>query len=639
MPERPVTIAYAAGAGLAAIALVYVFQPTFFIDGESAGTSASSRKRGIVGLSNPANDCYINSVLQALAGLGDLRIYLIRETHRRALDGPGVYGYIVEDPSRKGDPAWKIEGLQNGIATSGLKDILDALNERPIYQKTISATGFVTVLEQAYQKSILRQQQDAQEFLQKVTERLGDEYHAGQRARKNALLRLSNGNDLDQVSEKIDSEDQENKANGEKSSESQSTAKGGLVSNGTRKGMGTLQSQGKQASTVVQSEPEDGFPLEGATAQQIECLTCKYQPMANESTFCTIQLTVPRVSSTTLNDCFTDMFRTEHIEDFKCEKCRLVHAIESFKQDYHRSKSEKDKAKIKVAIEKVEHAIETDPEQEPKDVTLPDKKFAPKGKIAKHVKITKFPKVLAIHLSRSIYEGYSMKNSAKVAFPERLRLGGLLNQRMYRLVSVVCHKGSHDSGHYESFRRQYLHPPFSTPTTFHTAGAYSKTSTPISTPTTVPLVRPDEETSTISSTPELLSPDPKSSTTSLPFPHLENSANSPSTTNKPRDAETSSIRSLAHSAKSTLSKVPSIHQSSPTPSTTQKRSSTSSLKNARSSISELVRGGGKKKSKQKATNRWWRISDDQIKECKTGDVLGMQKEVYLLFYEMEKVDV
>ena len=29
-------------------------------------------------------------------------------------------------------------------------------------------------------------------------------------------------------------------------------------------------------------------------------------------------------------------------------------------------------------------------------------------------------------------------------------------------------------------------------------------------------------------------------------------------------------------------------------------------------------------------------SDEKIKECKTSDVLGMQKEVYLLFYEMER---
>jgi len=40
--------------------------------------------------------------------------------------------------------------------------------------------------------------------------------------------------------------------------------------------------------------------------------------------------------------------------------------------------------------------------------------------------------------------------------------------------------------------------------------------------------------------------------------------------------------------------------------------------------------------KKKSNDRWWRISDDKIKECKTGDVLAMQREVYLLFYELER---
>ena len=37
---------------------------------------------------------------------------------------------------------------------------------------------------------------------------------------------------------------------------------------------------------------------------------------------------------------------------------------------------------------------------------------------------------------------------------------------------------------------------------------------------------------------------------------------------------------------------------------------------------------------RKAAERWWRISDERVKESKTSEVLGMQKEVYLLFYEL-----
>jgi ubiquitin carboxyl-terminal hydrolase 16 len=41
-----------------------------------------------------------------------------------------------------------------------------------------------------------------------------------------------------------------------------------------------------------------------------------------------------------------------------------------------------------------------------------------------------------------------------------------------------------------------------------------------------------------------------------------------------------------------------------------------------------------KRKQRNQHNRWWRISDDKIKESKTSDVLGMQREVYLLFYEI-----
>ncbi|KAH8662849.1 hypothetical protein BGZ60DRAFT_412122 [Tricladium varicosporioides] len=634
MPERPLTIAYAAGAGLAAIALVYVFQPTFFIDGESAGTSASSRKRGIVGLSNPANDCFINSVLQALAGLGDLRIYLIRETHRRKLDGPSMYSYVMEDPVHKGPPAWKVEGLQGGIVTHGLKDVLDALNERPIYKKTISAAGFVVVLEQAFKQRISRQQQDAQEFLQVVAERLGDEYHWGQRARSNARKLLNGANgayDIHNAPAKGLVEHLETPETNEKSESDSNSDK-----------------QGLKSSRAPAGEQEEGFPLEGCMESQIECYTCHFKPKSTPTTFCTLSLSVPQSSSTTLNSCFDGMFKTEDIEDFKCEKCRLIHALQTFKEEYARSNSEKFKTKTQAAIEKLEDAIATDPEKELKDVELPDNKFAPKRKIAKHVRITKFPKVLAIHLSRSIFEAdrSTMKNSAKVSFPERLRLGGLLDHKMYKLVSTVCHKGSHHSGHYESFRRQHVYPPFSTPNTFHTAGVYSKPPTPrpsqSSTPSINALHRQEDvgtETSTLSSTPENLSPASVSSA-SLPVINGHSSTNghtSNGPTSAPRDSETSSIRSIARSAKSTLSKVPTLGRSSPDSPSKRKDSSATATKDmttSRTSINEAVRGTKKKRQ----SNRWWRISDDKIKESKTSDVLGMQKEVYMLFYELEKED-
>lgn len=655
MPDKPLTIAaYAAGASFAAVAVVYVFGPTFFIDGDSTGTGGSRRKGVVVGLSNPANDCFINSVLQALAGLGDLRRYLIRETHRRRLE-PEVYAHLVEDPSRKNLPAWKLEGLQAGLVTQGLKDILDALNERPLSKKTISAAPFVVVLERAFKQRISRQQQDAQEFLQVVAERLGDEYHAGQRARRFARNNFPGGavviqqtSDQELVSQDVQELTSESGNIDDASSTTQPEAH-----EGTQR---TAGSEDYGLSGDADDEVEDGFPFEGASESQIECLTCGFKPKATESTFCALTLSVPQVSSTSLNACFDQMFKTEYIDDFRCEKCRLVHGLESLKHELGRANSEKSRATMRAAIEKLEMAIKTNPEDIPEDLELPDRNLAPKRKIAKYVRLTKFPKIMAIHLSRSIFDSSrsTMKNSAKVAFPERLSLGGLLNRKTYRLLSVVCHKGSHHSGHYESFRRQTVYPPFSTPNTFKQSPAYSKPSTPIPSQISTPQVSTPQistpqikaiqrlegqaaDASSTLSTPELLSPDSLSSTASLPSTNGSNSPESP-----PNGNDIPKMRSPS----TTVSSGTSKERSNRGPTSAPRDTDTSSL----SSVSRVPQEGAsrvsrslprpgssglKSRPKKKSSDRWWRISDDNVKECKTSQTLGMQKEVYMLFYEMD----
>ncbi|KAF3764830.1 hypothetical protein M406DRAFT_81044 [Cryphonectria parasitica EP155] len=608
MPEKPLTVAaYAAGASLAAATLIYVFAPTYFLDNDPPGPSTpgasflkggSSRRKGVVGLVNPANDCFINSILQALAGLGDLRVYLIREMHRRSVGDWSAYTVTVpEDWKEDGEgartaPVKKglIAGQQRGLVTQGLKEMLDQLNERPIYKKTITAAPFVAVLEGAFKQNISRQQHDAQEFLQIVVERLCDEYHAGHRARKYAEWRANQERAGD------DGDGNDNDDNEDAVKERLAAL---AVQNHDRNHETTK-------TTVVtpnnEEEEEDGFPMEGVTESQIECLSCGFKPRPSRSRFCTLTLSVPiGATSTTLNACFDGMFKTEHIDDYKCEKCRLVHAQEIFKAQLARSTSEEAKVHAQTSLEKLQHAIETDPESPPEDVPLPDSKHAPRRKIARHTRVTRFPKILAIHLSRSIYAGQALKNSAKVAFPERLPLGGLLLRRNYKLLGVVAHKGGHQSGHYESFRRQNVYPPYSNPTTFQPSGVYSKTASPQSTPQIQPTAQFSGDATPFTATPSMLSP----------------ARDRTATPSKEKDSDSNSIRSIAASAKSTLSKMsPSRHGSN--------------------SGSQNGTTGKPSARRRKVHDKWWRISDDKIKEASTRELLGMQREVYLLFYEIER---
>ncbi|KAI1327103.1 hypothetical protein F5Y16DRAFT_203232 [Xylariaceae sp. FL0255] len=635
MPDKPLTVAtYAAGASLAAITLVYVFAPTYLIDSDSN----ASRKKGVVGLVNTANDCFINCVLQALAGLTDLRVYLIREVHRRNIDEAWVYKEIVKDPSRQDDPEWKNQSLQAGAVTLGLKNILDSLNERPIYRKTISASSFVRVLEAAFRQKISRQQQDAQEFLQVVAERVCDEYHAGRRARASARRKGAITDTSSSPSSPVDGEAVEQRL-------------AGLALN--QQGLEDPDQRAPSVPTIATESASDsgddeerGFPMEGAFQSQIECQVCGFKTKAIQSTFCTLTLMVPHTSSTTLNTCLDGFFKTEYVDDYKCERCRLVHAQKLLETQVSRSRSDAFKEETRRSIDAIRHQIDTDPEKTPPGVVLPDMRYAPTCRIAKHTRLTNFPKILAIHLSRSKFENQmSQKNSAKVTFPERLSIGGILSQRKYKLLSVIIHKGSHQSGHYESFRRQNVNLPFSTTNAFQPSDVFTPSAnlTPAATPspsaTPIPKSRipsPD------ASTPDLVS---GSSAESLSDRSIRSSntkslyRQSPTLSLKGTDSDNVSLKSFTASARSTMSRISlSGRGSRPSSPFGKHRPAPTSAPRSVNGSTMAAKAHGAQGQRRKHNNRWWRISDDKVKEAKTSDVLGMQREVYMLFYELERED-
>lgn len=613
MPDKPLTVlTYAASASLAAVALVYFFNPNYLIDGDSSASSASTRKKGIIGLFNPANDCFINSVLQSLAGIGDLRLYLIRELHRRELGGSDVYEAVpLVDGKGKEVNGKKQTSLQSGEVTRGLKIMIDKLNERPIYKKTISAAGFVKVLESAFETRISKSQQDAQELLQIVAERLSEEYHAGKEARKRAREMaggdgpkgeaLTTGNLApsttgDVVSENGDPDEEHPTVNAP-----------------------TIMEPAKDITDDVFDEEEQGFPLEGQTEARTECQHCHFVPKAKPTSFVMLNLMVPQKSSTTLNECFDAHFKVEYIDDYKCDKCRLEHAIETLEEELTHAYSNEQTAHIQAKLARVRNAYETDPEKAPEGMTLPDFKYAPKRKIARHVEITSFPKVLVIHLSRSMFDpgSSSTKNLAKVSFPERFPIGGLLDRRNYKLLGMVTHKGTHNNGHYETFRRQHLYAPISTPYVDKTTGPYSLSPTPAQSSSKLQSPKISHESSPLLqgnsvidySSPSTHSQSPSSSSTSQ-----SPQSTRPSSGDIPETPRTSKLSTdIPKSPSKCIDPRPRMNSKSP----------------SFMDVSRLKR-------KKRPGDRWWRISDDKVKECKTSDVLCMQKEVYMLFYEMEK---
>lgn len=635
MQEKSTTVvAYAAGASLAAVALFYVFGPNYTIDGDEV---PGNHKRSIVGLSNPANDCFINSVLQALAGLGDLRLYLIRELHRRELDGPEIYNQLPDpDGHLREKVPEKIRELQQGTITRALKEMLDRLNERPIYRKTITAHGFIQALEFAYRTRISRNQQDAQEFLQIVAERLSDEYHAGVKARQLAEKAFECA-----------------PRQGEEASSEIEVR----VDDGTENGLPAI------IDTKLKAiDDEYGFPFEGKMESQVECQFCKFKYKPNQTSFVNLTLQVPQKSATTLNACFDGLLKTEYIDDFRCDNCSLLHAVEVKTRELGKARSDKDRVSLQDDIAKIQAALAKDPECAPEGVSLPPAEDVPKRRIARHMRITVFPKIIAIHLSRSIFDrSSSTKNAAKVTFPERLPLGGILNQKWFKLLAIVCHKGSHHSGHYESFRRNHLYPPFSTPSVFSSyaqSRATSEVPSRVQSPR-IPTRNAETEPPALNiSTPSSehspsLSPSEPSRPSSTDLPRTSSSSQldanttrtttTNTTTRPPASSSRISFQSDRSKASTKNTTTTTTIASAPRGSSLETPRLSSAVSRSSSAIDRTsyvtdseTSVASRFRRRRKQGDRWWRISDEKIKECKTSDVLGMQREVYLLFYEMEK---
>ncbi|KAK6349123.1 hypothetical protein TWF730_009880 [Orbilia blumenaviensis] len=710
--SKPQIIAYAAGAGLAAGVLIYVFGPTFFIDGNSmnGGVSAGGKRRQtVVGLYNPANDCFVNSVLQALAGCGELRKFLGGRM--------GVQGEL-EEVERGGGLVWK---GRKPLLTKALKEMLDKLNERPLHRKTITTRDFIYQLERVFRSRISRNQQDAQEFLQIVAQTLAEEYEAQEKVRltlKEAEEEAESKeeeeeeeNEEDEKKERIEEgeEQKEKVAEGEEKAEkveegeekaekvdketqeTQEKQESGTTGDDTseesfevvptpgeqsEEGKGTdldisiiesvkstteepesvaiepstpgTSNDEESASSTEEDEespkpkpkhialdtkikeleqekaeedkkekkeepkvPEFGMPMEGKLESGIQCLVCGFEPKPTGSTFVVLTLNVPVRGSATLDDCFNEHLSTEFIDDFQCAKCKLVKMIAVQEKKLATTKNEKEASALQASLDTLNHCLKNDPEEIPKDTLLPPPKLTTvKSRIAKRTYFAHCPNVLAIHLSRSIFDYYSRKNGCKVAFPEELLLGPLLNRSKYKLLGLITHRGSHDSGHYECYRRQNSHPPpYSTPMMMMTPkGEVGTPVTPI-TPATL-------ETPLAGQTPK-----PGASQVNLGEKNGESSSSgidtpSASTPVLPLDEK--------KGATTTGAALP-VGDKTVTATAAGKASKVDTL-----SLKSFPSKGKKSKG---VDSRWWRISDDSVKEVKTNDVLGLQKEVYLLFYE------
>ena len=188
--------------------------------------------------------------------------------------------------------------------------------------------------------------------------------------------------------------------------------------------------QQMQEAAKSQGQTYHKLPFEGQLTTTSTCSQCSRQLRSFISPFLELTLLPPDRSKISLRELISNTFTTEHIDDYNCVYCQINLLREQGKDT--------------TAFEEM---LNKNP-----DYDLPASLAKSHVTLLRSTSTSTLPKVLLLHINRSVFTqaAYATRNSIILEYEENL----ILNGHTYQLRSLVTHKGSHDRGHYISFRRR-----------------------------------------------------------------------------------------------------------------------------------------------------------------------------------------
>ena len=198
-------------------------------------------------------------------------------------------------------------------------------------------------------------------------------------------------------------------------------------------------------SAPIPLQPELRNPIEGMTAQHLQCKTCGFTEGLSLTQFTCLTLNLGLQGESDIAALLEEYTTPEDIEGVECDSCTMV---------------------AQAGLESSTGSCVN--EDESQKLTKHNKKAVLRTK-AKQVTLGRLPKDLLLHINRSIYDNYGnqLKNTAPVRFPAKLevlsRWCAPLNddqdtiEAVYELKCAVTHYGSHHDGHYIALGKRDKH--------------------------------------------------------------------------------------------------------------------------------------------------------------------------------------